>query len=712
MRRDLLSLRPMISTPLPPDDRRDWWPAFAVFIAVLGVHAYVLSIGWDHGNLPGQEFRQAQTALSAYHIQQNADFSLTYPTPVLGQPWSLPMEFPLYQWTVVVLSNVTGMPLLQAGRTVTAVCFYLALAALYPLLGRLGLAPARRLVVMGLVLSCPLYLFYSRAFLIESMVLALSLWFLVAFTRFIVRPGWTGFVLVSVLGVIAGLVKVTTFIVFLIPAGLWTWQSMRAVGRTAGLAAMARRGFWALGSIMLPVLATASWTKFADSVKQQNVSARFLLSGNLTDFNFGTTANRFSADTLQHHWLNLSENLAGPVLLLTALLLVLTLSRRWWRPILLCVGCYAATLAIFPTLYAWHDYYATTNGVLLLTALGLAVAGSFDYRVRWMPWVLLALLHVSQWQAYRQKYFEMQRAPSPGGSDMTLAIRSMTDPGEIMVVAGYDWDSSLPLYAQRRALMIRAGMESDWTYLHEAFRAQQGLPVTVFIARGPHRENTTLRDLLEHYFDLDPRPLFRWKEATVYGRKGRRATMVDAVRRIDGLRDVELDVTTEGETWSAVNQEVKTADMLALDQNILSLFEPRPWKFFSQYGAHLAEEAGRPVMFAHPDTRLWFHVPPGPHVVEVEFCVQSGAYDPNNPERSDGVEFALDREAPDGTRIRLGTRYLDPANREGDRGFHRLEVKVDEPQATMIVVSAGPGPAGVYTRDWASFAGIRIRPGR
>lgn len=702
-----------MDSPLPPpEDRRDRWPAVALFVVLLVVHAGVLSIGWTHGNLPGQEFRQAQTALSALFIQRDGDFSLAYPTPVLGQPWSLPMEFPLYQWTVVALSNATGLPLLQAGRAVTAAGFYLALAALFPLLGRLGLTPARRLAVMGLVLTCPLYLFYSRAFLIESTVLALSLWFLVAFTRFIARPGWGGFAVVTLLGVLAGLVKVTTFIVFLMPAGLWTWQAMRAAGAAGGLGAMARRGFWALGSITLPVLATVAWTRFADGVKDRNLSARFLRSENLTDFNFGTMETRFASDTLQLHWQNLAHNLVHPLLLAVALGLALTISRRWWRPMLLCLGCYLASLAIFPTLYAWHDYYAMTNAVLLLTAVGLAVAGAFDFRVRWAPWLLLVLLHAVQLGTYGKTYYQMQSAASYGGSDMTLAVRTMTNPDEVLVVAGYDWNSSIPFYAQRRALMIRSGMESDWTYLHAAFAAQQGLPVTVLVARGHHAESEWLLKLMEQYFDLDPRPLFRWQDVTVFGRRDRRATMVDAVRRIPKLRDVELDASTAAETWSAQNQEVLTAEVLEKDQAMLALFEPRPWKFFSQFGAHLAEDGGRPVMFAHPDTRLWFRVPPGAHVLEVECGIFAGAYDPASAERSDGVEFTVEIESPDGERRRLAGVFLDPAQREEDRGFRTLRVPIEVTEPTVIVVATNPGPARNYTRDWAGFGPIRLRPAR
>lgn len=194
-----------------------------------------------NGNLPGNEFRQTQTAVSALFIQRDGRHTLAYPTPVLGAPWATPMEFPLYQWAVVEVSNRTGWPLVQSGRAVSAACFYVALVALFPLLRRLGLSRARCLLVMGLVLTCPLYVFYTRAFLIESMVLALSLWFLVAFTRFIAQPGFGWLLLVSALGVVAGVLKVTTLIVFLIPAGLLTVQEMRAAA-VRGWGAAARVG--------------------------------------------------------------------------------------------------------------------------------------------------------------------------------------------------------------------------------------------------------------------------------------------------------------------------------------------------------------------------------------------------------------------------------------------------------------------------------------
>ena len=682
--------------------------AVLLFVVLLGFHGWALSVGWKNGNLPGNEFRQAQTALTAMFIQRDSDFAFAYPTPALGQPWSVPMEFPLYQWTVVGVSNLTGLQLIPAGRVVSLACFYGALAAFFPLLGWLGLPPARRLVAMGLLLTCPLYIFYTRAFLIETMALMFALWFLATFGRMLAGPSIGRLALTMVLGVLAGLVKVTTFMVFLIPAGWWTLREMRRQHHAAGWRGAARCGGRGLAAILPAVLLTALWTRFADATKALNASAGFLESGRLIGFNFGESGERFSAATLATHWAHVSQDIAGPVLLAGAALLLVTVSRRWWRPAVFCLLCYVAPLVIFPTLYARHDYYAVANAGWLLGAAGLALAGALELRPRWLPWVLIAFLHVTQAWTYRRTYFALQAAPSPGGSDMTAAIKLMTNPDEVIVVAGFDWDSSVALYSGRRALMIRNGTERDVAYLNTALGAQDRGQVTVFVAAGAQRENPVLLPLLVSRFGFDPRPLFRWQDCTVYGRKDLRARMTDAVRRGTSLVGIALDSTTAAETWSLTGRETLAAGWLDTDRTMLALFQPKPWKLYSQYGARTTIEAGRPVFFAHPDTRLWFRVPAGPHVLRVNCAVQAAAYAGAAGDRTDGVEFLVQWERADGTRERLASLWLDPAHQAADAGFHLLELKVDYPVATNLVFSTGPGAAKNYTRDWAVIGSLTI----
>ena len=678
------------------------------FVLLLAIHGWAVTVGWTNGNLPGTEFRQTQTAISTQFILRDANFSFAYPTPVLGQPWSIPMEFPLYQWTVAQVSHLPGLTLIQAGRAVSIACFYGALAALFPLLGALEVTRLRRLVVMGLVLTCPLHIFYARSFLIETMALMFALWFLVAFGRMIHAPTWGRLLLVSALGVPAGLVKVTTFMVFLLPAGLWTLFEMHRQFASGGWAATARRGFWALGAIALPLLLTAKWIGFADTVKRLNRNADFLGSGSLGDFNFGTAENRFSSETLGAHWQHLLNNLAGPVLLVGGIIMIFTVGRRSWRLIVVCLGCYVAPLVAFPTLYSFHDYYSLANTILLMTALGLAAAGLLDLRLRWLPWILLVGLHASQLWTYRQTYFRMQRDVSPGGSDMTQAIELMTNPHEVLVVTGYDWDSSVPFYSQRRALMIRNGMERSRGYLDAAFQSQAGAGVTVLVVRNAEQQDPELLRLAGQHFNIDPRPLFQWADTTVFGKNDLRARMTDAIRRATKLVGVNLDMSTRGMAGSLVDHETRLSDLLERDQAMFARCHPWPEKFYTQHGSYMTIEAGRAALFVHPTTRMWFKAPVGRRVMRIECAVQAGAYAGPTQDRTDGVEFLVERERADGTREKLVSLILDPARVTTDAGWHVLEVKGDMAEGDSLVLSTGPGAAGSFARDWAVLGEVKI----
>src|SRR5690242_19652972 len=82
----------------------------AIALALLFLHAaYFLWIGVDRPALDYYAFRQTQTALSAYWLWKDG-FRLIYETPVVGFPWSIPFEFPTYQWLVALLREI-GVPI-------------------------------------------------------------------------------------------------------------------------------------------------------------------------------------------------------------------------------------------------------------------------------------------------------------------------------------------------------------------------------------------------------------------------------------------------------------------------------------------------------------------------------------------------------------------------------------------------------------------------
>ncbi|MDP2137545.1 MAG: glycosyltransferase family 39 protein [Candidatus Didemnitutus sp.] len=682
------------------------------FLASLAFHHWGSAVGWQSKNLPGGEFRQAQTALSTYFIQRDDDYSLAYPTPVLGKPWSIPMEFPLYQWTVARLSSATGWDLTKTGRTVSLACFYLTLPAIFLLLGRLGLTGLQRLVVLGLVLTCPLYIYYGRAFLIETMALLFSAWFLLAFLRAVENRSAGWLVLANLFGVGAGLVKVTTFMLFLMPAGLvalsWLW-SARPVPGAARWRPGAELAGWIAAATAIPFGVTLGWIRFADSVKRLNPSARFLQSDNLTDFNFGTMANRFSAETGLQHWQTISQAVVWPpVLLLGAILFWALPTRRRW-PVFFCLGCYLAVLALFPTLYALHEYYAVANAVFLLVALGLVFTGLSETRCpRWLVAVVLLGVWSAQTQLYVRGYFPQQRGISAGGSGLTEALRHITAPNEVLVVAGDDWSSITPFFAERRALMLRRGVQDQATALEESLATLADEQVGAVVLQGALRENNQLRDRLIATFGLRRSPAFTWREAEVFLPEEHwlRASRQIQQRPFDGVRlagDGGLPpIGGPGGEWRLLSELAPEA------RQKFSAMTPQPVGYYASFGPGLEWRENEPWFNAHPTTRLRFLLPAGPHVLRTTVVFSEGAYRGSfgaHEPPTDGVVIRLLAGEGSARPRVLFDRLLDPFASSEDQGEQHIEVPFFLPEPTAVDLYFGPGPQGRDTRDWIWLRG-------
>ena len=698
--RGVMSQSPHASSPSRTETRF----AFAVFAACLAFHFWGVGIGWESKNLPGVEFRQAQTAISALFIKQENNFSLAYPTPVLGKPWSIPMEFPLYQWTVVLVGKLTGLGITKAGRAVSIACFYLMLPALFLLLARWRVAPGRRWFVLALVVTCPLYIFYARAFLIETMVLMFSLWFWVAFERAVAERNRWWLAVAIVAGTGAGLVKVTTFLLYLIPTALWALQRLWATRRDGRW-----RGdlVWMAGGVAVPFAATLWWLHFADAVKEQNPLAHFLVSANLSAFSFGTNATRFSAE----FWLMKGRIVAQQLTWLPAMLgcavLALFAARARWREISLCIGAFGAALIIFPVLYAFHDYYYVANTVLLIIAMGLVlVALAESARPRWF--VALVVLTVTGGQAWRYLdwYYPVQTRISNGGDGLTQPLRLMTRPDEVLVITGQDWNPMTPYYAQRRALMLRAD-----ELLHPSDRLRQALAdlgkdkIGALLLADTTEHSFQLNDLLVAY-GLDVHPLFCWHNVTVYLRAERRAESVRTLQEND-FYEVTWAPGTEPPADRLAGAWYGVASLLPQQLTIFNTIRPRPVRFFSSFGPALGESHGQTTFGAHPTTRLVFALTAGRHMLRGKAMLPVDAYraDLSSDKATDGVEITLAALGPAEARKILYAHILDPRNSLEDRGEKELKIEFSLQQAGEVELFFGPGPQGRDTRDWISLVG-------
>ncbi|RXK55684.1 hypothetical protein ESB00_07320 [Oleiharenicola lentus] len=679
--------------------------AIGLFLACLAFHFWGVQVGWQSRNLPGGEFRQAQTALSAYWIKQENNFSLAYPTPVVGKPWSVPMEFPFYQWTVVVTSKVTNWSLTKAGRAVSIACFYLALPAVFLLLRRWNVAPAHRWIVLALLLTCPLYIFYGRAFLIETMALMFSLWFWVAFERAVAERSKLWLAVAIVAGTGAGLVKVTTFLLYLLPAWVWAamrlWSARRTAWKTDFL--------WMSAAVALPFAATLWWLRFADATKELNPLGVAFTSANLRSFNFGWEGTYFSADL----WATKARIVAEQLTWLPALLFCLlagVLVRRRWREMGGNLLAFGSVLVVFPILYAHHDYYYVANTVLLLVAMGLALVALAESALpRWAVWAAVLLVPAGQAWRYVQHYYPAQRAISPGGDGLTTSLRALTNPGDVIVVLGQDWNSMTPYYAQRRGVMIRNDIATDADRVERTLAMLDGEKIGALVIVG---EPDGARWLIDRAAarGLGREPLYVWRDARIYVPEARRTELLYAI--LDNpFHEVALapGVVVPPEDLSA--RWLDVAKLRRWQQRYFSGMTPQPVRVWASFGPGMDGSSGHAMYGAHPVTRLVFALPAGRHTLRSSLQLPLEAYrvDLADVDTTDGVEVSLFALGSDGARRQLATRLFNPRANRDDRGSMRpYEVGFTLEQAGEVELFFGPGPSGKDNRDWIQLGPLKI----
>lgn len=681
--------------------------AKSLLFVVLLIHFGAATIGWKNINLPGVEFRQAQTAISAYFIQKEDDFSLAYPTPVLGKPWSIPMEFPLYQWATVAWSNLTGVPLTQSGRTISLLCFYLSLPAIWIFLRRLGLTTEQSSFALIPVLLCPIYIFYSRAFLIETMALMFSIWFAVTYVETVKRRSWFGFVLVAISGAAAGAIKVTTLILFLIPCAVWSASILvRALRRQNWTDARHILG-WGLGSVVLPGLAAVGWTQYADGVKSGHPQGSVLMSGSMTQFNFGYGVFdvRFSAETWRSIHQIINEGIVAPWILGLFLTIGSIWSGKWRRAAWAAISLFVIAPVIFPLLYAWHDYYFVASSAFLMLALGFILAGlSEKKRGTYAVVALIGLFGWSQWETYRNHYHPLQSAVGRNGPKISFIIRDLTAVENSIVIVGDDWNSMIPYYAQRKALMIRRTYENDLPLIERCLVNLRDETVGVVVLMDDQIENHDLMGLLETKLGISRHHYFVEANARLFPTESRlKSLLPDDV--LNSQNSSPLNPAYYSVSHRFADKTLSSSVLTETTSAVFQSVHPTPNQFYFQFGPGLVELETKEVLNAHALTRMWFDLPAGAHTLKMSGGMMEGAW--NRDEYiTDGVSLSLRRDDSGEASNGIFYHYLNPREIPEHRGEQSWSTTFSLDAPARVLLEVGPGPDGNGSTDWFYFTEV------
>lgn len=688
--------------------RREHWYLVAIFCATLAAQFYCTTLNWKAGFMPHHEFRQSQTALISYYIDKQDNFSLLYETPIVGKPWvSILMEVPIYEWSVVLLSRAAGVPHVVAARSISLACFYLALPALYLLLARFAVPAGRRLLILSLVVACPVYIFYSRAFLMDSMEVMFCAWFLLGFVRSMDGRRWTWLAVAIVAGIGAALVKNVTYAVWLAPAAAYgVWVLVKDFRARAGWPAIGRTVLWGAGTVTPSLIALWWWIKLTDPIKEAHASAWLFTSKNLSRGNwglldFGTWISPKVWGILVSQW---KMAILPPWLIAMMVLGGLVFFPRQRRPVLILGAAFIFAQLLFPYAYAYQDYYYYSCALFLSAALGFVLIGLLDSRVpKWLGWPLLLLPLAAGFHTYWRSYHADQMITSKGGFNYTEAIRDLSPKNSVIVVAGGDWAAIVPLYAERKALMIRNGLEFDAKYLHRAFDDLAGENVSALVLIGPLRTNRALLNLAAEKFNLDSSaPTYSEGETDVYFARPYIASVQDGI-----AASVAYPMLTIGHMGpEQVPAQVPFNISTTLARNAFRNISPAPYRGLYEHGVAYLTVDGVSVLGAHPESNLWIQPPVGAKRIKWDYGIMAEAYE-RAGDKTDGVEFIIIGETPDGNRRQIYQRIVDPARNPADRGEQHVDLAYEPREGEHLIVSSRPNLSPAY--DWAYWVRFEVK---
>lgn len=614
---------------------------FLIFLACLLVHMLVSTVGWNNTILDAHGFRQSQTALSTYYFVKDG-FRLDYETPVFGPPWSIPLEFPLYQMLVAAIARPFSFPLDQTGRFVSLFMFYVFIAGFFAVLKQFNLSLEKRLFILSAILVSPMYLFWSRTFMIESTALVLVTWYAWAVLSLTRKKRGVFFFLSIILGGLAAVTKATTFASVLPAIILAFWFFSWPSGKRKRLALLSNL-MVSMIVFGLPLLLGAGWTIFAETIRVKNpLAAEFLTGSSLRYWMYGNLKERM--DPAVWLWIlkTVEQTVIGSRWIIVAAIIVAILRRPYRLLILGSFGAFLLGPLFFTNVYYVHDYYLYANGFFLLLGIVFALLSLKESRyfrsltaLVLIPAFLLFLL-----TTYKKTYYPLQATNAYSVATLGNIVGTFTEKDDVLLIHTYDWNPQLPYYARRRAII-------DWWYLPLSDARIQKVVGgvgkerigAVYISKGwPSFIDERIK-----YFGLEEKPVFTNQDGALYVKKTDTKSMEDKYERMNKILYEGISSITPNAVSSSVAVDFRFVD-------------------------------GRKVLFIHAPGEVTVTIPKGKTMLHAQFGIMPGAYGKPN---AGGVGFHIDLVK--GTQSQtLFAKDLRPNANKFDQGMQATTIKLSD----------------------------------
>ena len=325
-------------------------------------------------------YRQSQTVMTALYLPSEG-FRFNYSTPIMGYPWAVPLEFPIYQWFAVLIQKIFGFDLVIAGKLINITGHIINNLLIIQIFRNYKID--RLIIFLGLIFYnvFPFYLIFDTTFLVDSLTLTLCFSAIYFLSRYLKDEkkvlNIAGFFLFALF---TGVSKSTTFISVLSPiVALLLLQHLMEHGGFRKLFTYKNkpvRDIYLAGILFaLAFTIMYAWVIYSDHIKMQNPLSAEWASANLWTWNFGSLTQRLSLV----HWKGYFTNtmIYHPAFMLLAAAgiggFVLYANRKEKLLGICFLLLFLAPPLIFFNLFYIHTYYSIANMLFLYFILSTIV---------------------------------------------------------------------------------------------------------------------------------------------------------------------------------------------------------------------------------------------------------------------------------------------------------------------------------------------------
>ncbi len=400
-------------------------------------------------------FRQTQTAFGIKYFAEESLNPFNATVPVLGQPWKIPFEFPLFQLVASLPVRFFSIEVGVSGRFFATISFLISSVLTFLILEKTHSLLAAKV-------SLPLFIFTSfslqwgSAVLIDwlSVMLVLgAIYFYILYdekNQFITPE----LVIAASLLAAASLTKITTTIPWIVGF------SFHLLFNKKKLVVNHLIMFIIISITFIP---TIFWNRFADQVKSQNPFTSWLQSDSLTSWNFGTLSQRF----VFSNWLTIlgriDELFLGSSIFIFTIAVVVFLLRKvevLKSVFYLLVGLLGPL--VFFNLYLVHDYYliAVYPAIIAILATLIMHVIEIIQERRNSKIIGIFLIGVIIFLTYVSPLGRTYVSNFRNDNGIPVAAQMLsknTTPESSLIILGCEWDPTLLYFAGRRGLMLMPG---------------------------------------------------------------------------------------------------------------------------------------------------------------------------------------------------------------------------------------------------------------